>query len=58
MSGYTSSLLCHFVGRSLENDVNRFELLTKIINGKTLIASLTNQKIPKVILYVGITVKI
>lgn len=39
MSGYTSSLLCHFVGRSLENDVNRFELLTKIINGKTLIAT-------------------
>lgn len=47
MSGYTSSLLCHFVGRSLENDVNRFELLTKIINGKTLIASLTNPEKPE-----------
>ena len=42
MSGYTSNLLCHFVGRSKSNDDERFELLETIIKSKKLIANLSN----------------
>ena len=39
MSNYTSNLLCHFVGRSKENDDERFELLITIIRSCRLIAN-------------------
>lgn len=42
MSDYTSTLLCHFVGRSKANDDERFELLVTIIKGRKLIANLSN----------------
>lgn len=47
MSGYTSNLLCHFVGRSKSNDDERFELLLTIIKGGKLIANLSNPDNPE-----------
>lgn len=47
MSEYTSNLLCHFVGRSRKNDDERFELLKTIVEGKTLIANLTEPTNPQ-----------
>jgi len=47
MSEYTSNLLCHFVGRSKENDNERFDLLKNIIEGKTLIANLSEPENPQ-----------
>lgn len=38
-NGYTSNLLCHFVGRSKKTDEERFDLLTLIINDGRLIAN-------------------
>ncbi len=43
---YTSNLLCHFVGRSLESDDERFELLIKIIKEKQLKANIKTPNNP------------
>ncbi len=41
-STYTSNLLCHFVGRSMKTDIERFELLISIIRGKKLLANVSD----------------
>ena len=43
---YTSDLLCHFVGRSLKTDNERFDLLVKIIREKQLKVNLNNPDHP------------
>lgn len=53
MSEYTSSLLCHFVGRSRENDSDRFKLLKTIIEGKRLIANLEHPDNPQSFFQLG-----
>lgn len=40
MDSYVSSTLRHFVGRSLANDDDRFDLLTKIISEGKLRANI------------------
>lgn len=52
-SGYTSNLLCHFVGRSKNNDDELFELLKQIISGNTLIANLENPDKPESFFQLG-----
>lgn len=46
-NGYTSNLLCHFVGRSKKTDEERFDLLTTIINGGKLIANINRPDKPE-----------
>lgn len=53
MSDYTSSLLCHFVGRSKANKDERFELLIKIIKGSKLITNILKPDSPKSHFQVG-----
>lgn len=48
MSGYTSDLLCHFVGRSKSNDEERYELMKTIINENKLIANINNPDKPEI----------
>ena len=52
-NGYTSNLLCHFVGRSKKTDEERFDLLTLIINGGRLIANIKRPNAPESLFYGG-----
>lgn len=48
MGNYVSSILCHFVGRSLANDNDRFGLLMKIITEGKLRANINDPDEPSV----------
>ena len=48
MDSYVSSALRHFVGRSLANDNDRFDLLTKIISEGKLRANIKNPDEPSI----------
>lgn len=48
MSTYISNLLCHFVGRSLQTDDERFDLLIRIINEGKLKANLQKPDHPSI----------
>lgn len=48
MDSYVSSTLRHFVGRSLANDDDRFDLLTKIISEGKLRANIKNPDKPSI----------
>lgn len=45
---YVSNNLCHFVGRSLATDDERFELLIKIIRGRVLKANVIDFGNPQI----------
>lgn len=46
MNSYVSNVLCHFVGRSLKTDDDRFDLLVRIIKEGQLKANLEKPNSP------------